>query len=398
MITHYPVLVVGGGNAGISVSAQLLNKNKNLQLAIIEPSDKHYYQPAWSLVGAGIFNKAKTVRSEASVIPKGATWIRDAVTSFKPDENKVYLNNGISLTYDYLIVAPGIQLNWGEVKGLKENLGKNGVCSNYDFRYADYTWTCIQQTHKGKAIFTNPHTPVKCGGAPQKIMYLASDYFRKQGRDQQIEVAMWTGGTRVFGVPKYEEVLKGIIAERHINMQFHQKLVEIDGENKRAKFIGIGEQNKDIESWVDFSMIHVTPPQSAPDFIRNSPLANTAGWVDVDRFTLQHSKYKNIFSLGDASSLPTSRTGAAIRKQAPVLVKNLMAAMQGKPLEARYNGYTSCPIITGYGKLMLAEFDYDNQPAETFPFNQAKERWSMFMLKRYILPWLYWNEILPGRM
>jgi sulfide:quinone oxidoreductase len=398
MITHYPVLVVGGGNAGISVSAQLLNKNKNLQLAIIEPSDKHYYQPAWSLVGAGIFNKAKTVRSEASVIPKGATWIRDAVTSFKPDENKVYLNNGISLTYDYLIVAPGIQLNWGEVKGLKENLGKNGVCSNYDFRYADYTWTCIQQTHKGKAIFTNPHTPVKCGGAPQKIMYLASDYFRKQGRDQQIEVAMWTGGTRVFGVPKYEEVLKGIIAERHINMQFHQKLVEIDGENKRAKFIGIGEQNKDIESWVDFSMIHVTPPQSAPDFIRNSPLANTAGWVDVDRFTLQHNKYKNIFSLGDASSLPTSRTGAAIRKQAPVLVKNLMAAMQGKPLEARYNGYTSCPIITGYGKLMLAEFDYDNQPAETFPFNQAKERWSMFMLKRYILPWLYWNEILPGRM
>jgi len=398
MITHYPILVVGGGNAGISVSAQLLNKNKKLQLAIIEPSDKHYYQPAWSLVGAGIFNKAKTVRSEASVIPKGATWIRDAVTSFKPEENKVYLNNGISLTYDYLIVAPGIQLNWGEVKGLKENLGKNGVCSNYDFRYADYTWTCIQQTHKGKAIFTNPHTPVKCGGAPQKIMYLASDYFRKQGRDKQIEVAMWTGGTRVFGVPKYEEVLKGIIAERHINMQFHQKLVEIDGENKRAKFIGIGEQNKDIESWVDFSMIHVTPPQSAPDFIRNSPLANTAGWVDVDRFTLQHSKYKNIFSLGDASSLPTSRTGAAIRKQAPVLVKNLMAAMQGKPLEARYNGYTSCPIITGYGKLMLAEFDYDNQPAETFPFNQAKERWSMFMLKRYILPWLYWNEILPGRM
>jgi sulfide:quinone oxidoreductase len=398
MITHYPILVVGGGNAGISVSAQLLNKNKKLQLAIIEPSDKHYYQPAWSLVGAGIFNKAKTVRSEASVIPKGATWIRDAVTSFKPEENKVYLNNGISLTYDYLIVAPGIQLNWGEVKGLKENLGKNGVCSNYDFRYADYTWTCIQQTHKGKAIFTNPHTPVKCGGAPQKIMYLASDYFRKQGRDQQIEVAMWTGGTRVFGVPKYEEVLKGIIAERHINMQFHQKLVEIDGENKRAKFIGIGEQNKDIESWVDFSMIHVTPPQSAPDFIKKSPLANTAGWVDVDRFTLQHNKYKNIFSLGDASSLPTSRTGAAIRKQAPVLVKNLMAAKQGKPLEARYNGYTSCPIITGYGKLMLAEFDYDNQPAETFPFNQAKERWSMFMLKRYILPWLYWNEILPGRM
>jgi sulfide:quinone oxidoreductase len=398
MITHYPILIVGGGNAGISVAAQLLRKDKNLSIAIIDPSDKHYYQPAWSLVGAGIFNKAKTVRSEASVIPKGATWIRDAATEFMPEENTVLLASGLRMTYDYLIAAPGIQLNWDEVKGLKENLGKNGVCSNYDFRYADYTWTCIQQTHGGNAIFTNPHTPVKCGGAPQKIMYLASDYFKKQGRDKQIAVSMWSGGTRVFGVPKYEEVLKEIIAERHINMQFHQKLLEIDGENKKAKFIGIGEQNKDVETWVDFSMIHVTPPQSAPDFIRNSPLANAAGWVDVDRYTLQHNKFKNIFSLGDASSLPTSRTGAAIRKQAPVLVRNLMAAMAGKPLEAQYNGYTSCPIITGYGKLMLAEFDYNNQPTETFPFNQAKERWSMFMLKRYILPWLYWNEILPGRM
>jgi sulfide:quinone oxidoreductase len=398
MITHYPILVVGGGNAGISAAAQFLRKNNSLKLAIIEPSDKHYYQPAWSLVGAGIFNKDKTVRSEASVIPKGATWIKDAVTSFEPEDNRIHLESGINLTYDYLIVAPGIQLNWGEVKGLKENLGKNGVCSNYDFRYADYTWTCIQQTTSGKAIFTNPHTPVKCGGAPQKIMYLASDYFRKKGLSKNIEVAMWSGGTRVFGVPKYEEVLKEIIAERHINMEFHQKLVEIDGINKRAKFTGIGEQNKDEETWVDFSMIHVTPPQSAPDFIRNSPLANISGWVDVDRFTLQHNKYKNIFSLGDASSLPTSRTGAAIRKQAPVLVKNLLSAMNGQPLLARYNGYTSCPIITGYGKLMLAEFDYENRPTETFPFNQAKERWSMFMLKRHILPWLYWNEILPGRM
>jgi sulfide:quinone oxidoreductase len=398
MITHYPILVVGGGNAGISVSAQLLNKNKKLQLAIIEPSDKHYYQPAWSLVGAGIFNKAKTVRSEASVIPKGATWIRDAVTSFKPEENKVYLNNGISLTYDYLIVAPGIQLNWGEVKGLKENLGKNGVCSNYDFRYADYTWTCIQQTHQGKAIFTNPHTPVKCGGAPQKIMYLASDYFRKQGRNKQIEVAMWSGGTRVFGVPKYEEVLKKIIEKRKIKFSFFQKLVEIDGKNKKAKFVGIGKANEGVETWVDYEMIHVTPPQSAPDFVKQSPIANGAGWVDVDKYTLQHIKYPNIFSLGDASSLPTSRTGAAIRKQAPILVKNLFSLMQGKPLEAKYNGYTSCPVVTGYGKLVLAEFDYDNQPTETFPFNQAKERWSMFMLKRYILPWLYWNRILPGKM
>jgi sulfide:quinone oxidoreductase len=398
MKTHYQILVIGGGNAGISVSAQLLKKNKSLDIAIIEPSSKHYYQPAWSLVGAGIFKKENTVRDEASVIPKKARWIKDAVKGFLPDENKVELSTGQLLSYDYLIVAPGIQLNWDEIKGLRDALGKNGVCTNYEFKYADYTWECLKNTKPGKAIFTNPPTAVKCGGAPQKIMYLASDYFRKQGLADKIQVEMWSGGTRIFGVPKYEEVLKELIERRKINMRFFQKLVEVDGPNKRAKFVGIGEENKGQESWVDFEMIHVTPPQSAPDFVRQSQLANAAGWVDVDKYSLQHNKYKNIFSLGDASSLPTSRTGAAVRKQAPVLVKNLMSLIVGEPLQAKYNGYTSCPIVTGYGKLMLAEFDYDNKPTETFPFNQAKERWSMFILKRYILPWLYWNQILPGRM
>jgi sulfide:quinone oxidoreductase len=398
MKTHYQILVIGGGNAGISVSAQLLKKNKSLDIAIIEPSSKHYYQPAWSLVGAGIFKKENTERDESTVIPKNVSWLKDAVKGFLPDENKVELSTGQLLSYEYLIVAPGIQLNWDEVKGLRDTLGKNGVCTNYDFKYTDYTWECLKNTKSGKAIFTNPHTAIKCGGAPQKIMYLASDYFRKQGLADNIQVEMWSGGTRVFGVPKYEVVLKKLIERRKINMHFFQKLVEVDGPNKRAKFIGIGQENKDQESWVNFDMIHVTPPQSAPDFVRQSQLANAAGWVDVDKYSLQHNKYKNIFSLGDASSLPTSRTGAAVRKQAPVLVKNLLSLMVGEPLDAKYNGYTSCPIVTGYGKLMLAEFDYDNKPTETFPFNQAKERWSMFMLKRYILPWLYWNQILPGRM
>lgn len=398
MKTHYQILVVGGGNAGISAAAQLLNKNSKLDIGIIEPSSKHYYQPAWSLVGAGIFNKAKTVRNEADVIPKGAVWIRNAVKSFRPEENKIELLDGVVLGYDYLIVAPGIQLNWKEIKGLEENLGKNGVCSNYDFRYTDYTYECLKNTRSGRAIFTSPETVVKCGGAPQKAMYLATDYFRKHGVAEQVQTEMWSGGSRVFGIPKYEEVLKKIIEKRKIKTSFFQKLVEIDGENKRALFVGIGEANKGVETWVDYEMIHVTPPQSAPDFIKNSPLANANGWVDVHKHTLQHNKYSNVFSLGDASSLPTSRTGAAVRKQAPVLVNNLLALMKGQALKASYNGYTSCPIVTGYGKLMLAEFDYNNQPMETFPFNQAKERWSMFILKKYILPWLYWNQILPGRM
>jgi sulfide:quinone oxidoreductase len=396
MKTHHAILIVGGGNAGISIASQLLRKDASLDIAIIDGAKKHYYQPAWTLVGGGEFDIQDTERDEASVIPAGAAWVQQMVSGFKPDENKITLDDGSDLSYDYLIAAPGIQLNWADIKGLPETLGKNGVCSNYSFKTAPYTWECIQQTKKGKAIFTTPHTPIKCGGAPQKIMYLAADYFQRNKTNTQVE--FWSGGTRVFGVEKYEHTLKKVIERYGINTQFFVKLDEVDGPNKKAKFVGIGEANKDKEYWVEFDMLHVTPPQSAPDFVKNSPLANAAGWLDVDKHTLQHTKYPNIFGAGDAASLPASRTGAAIRKQAPVLVDNLIAAMQGKLLTTKYHGYSSCPIITGYDKLVLAEFDYDNQPVETFPFDQSKERWSMYQMKKFLLPYLYWNQILPGKM
>ncbi|MDX2173838.1 MAG: FAD/NAD(P)-binding oxidoreductase [Bacteroidota bacterium] len=397
MKNHFQILIIGGGNAGISVAAQLLIKNQKIDIGIVEPSEKHYYQPAWTLVGGGVFDIHKTERLESSVMPRGAAWIKNKVKTFLPESNSVSLSNDETITYDYLIVAPGIQLNWKDVKGLEESLGKNGVTSNYSYKHAPYTFELIKNLKKGKAIFHNPHTPVKCGGAPHKIMYLAADYFRKNGVLNNIDIQYWSGGSKLFAVPNYEKTLLEVVKRGNIKLNFLQKLVEIEGENKRAKFVGFGEQNKDVETWVDYDMIHVTPPQSAPDFIKTSPLANAAGWVDVDKYTLQHPKFKNIFTLGDASGLPTSKTGAAIRKQAPVLVENILAAIANKPLTAIYTGYTSCSLVTGYGKLVLAEFDYDSKPMETFPFDQSKERWSMYQLKKQILPWLYWNKILTGK-
>jgi sulfide:quinone oxidoreductase len=397
MVTHHQILIIGGGNAGISVAAQLLRKNAELDIAIIDPSEKHYYQPAWTLVGAGVFNIRDTERTEAEVIPSGTEWVKEAVVSFQPEQNAITLKNGIQMTYDFLIVAPGIQLNWNEVKGLTDTLGKNGVCSNYSFNTAPYTFECIKNFKGGKAIFHNPHTPVKCGGAPHKIMYMAADYWRNKGILNKCDIQYWSGGTKLFAVEKYENTLLEVCKRADIKLHFFEKLVEIDGANKRAKFIGFGEKNKEIEVWVDYDMIHVTPPQSAPDFIRQSTLANAAGWVDVNKTTLQHVRYANIFSIGDASGLPTSKTGAAIRKQAPVLVENLLNLINIKPLNGVYTGYTSCPLLTGYGKLVLAEFDYNNEPMETFPFDQSKERWSMYQLKRRVLPWLYWNKILTGK-
>lgn len=397
MTKHHSILIVGAGNAGISVAAKLLLERKNLDIALIDPAEYHYYQPAWTLVGGGTFDINKTVRPMRDVIPAGVQWIQDAVVSFQPEANSLTTQKGHVYSYDYLIVAPGIQLNWDAIPGLKETLGKNGVTSNYSFKYAPYTWECLQGLKEGDtALFTSPGTPVKCGGAPQKIMYLAAHYLQKKGLQGKVKVSFTTAGGVIFGVKKYAVELTKMVQGYQIDLQFKHDLIRIDGPNKKATFKVTDAEGISREETLHFDMIHVTPPQSAPDFIRESPLANEAGWVSVDKHSLQHVKYPNVFGLGDATSTPNSKTGAAVRKQAPVLVENLLSFMDGKSLSASYNGYGSCPLVVGYGKLILAEFDYNNEPTETFPFDQAKPRWSMWFLKKYILPWMYWNKILKG--
>ena len=416
MSQHFQILIIGAGNAGVSAAAQLMRKDKALKIAILDPSDKHYYQPAWTLVGGGEFDVSKTIRTQKSVIPESVTWIKEAAATFQPEDNRVLTKEGNSYTYDYLIAAPGIQLDWHKIKGAREWLGKNGITCNYLPDLAPKTWEFAQNFKGGKALFTNPNTPIKCGGAPQKIMYLLSDYFRKKGLLSKSEVHFYSGGAVIFGVKKYAVTLNKVIDRYGIKTHFKHNLVEIDGENKIAYFETKNENEETIRVSEKFDFLHITPPQSAPDFIKTSPLAiidpnqsannpcldaanlspNFLGWIDVDKFSLQHVRYPNIFACGDAANTPNAKTGAAVRKQVPVLVSNLLSVMKGNAPSAVYNGYGSCPLITGYGKLVMAEFDYNNEPQETFPFDQSKERWSMYMLKKYVLPWLYWNKILKG--
>ncbi|MCB9101542.1 MAG: NAD(P)/FAD-dependent oxidoreductase [Anaerolineales bacterium] len=391
----HQVVIVGGGSAGITVAAHLLNQRPGTDVVIIEPSDKHYYQPLWTLVGGGVFPREESQRNEAALIPPGATWLKDAVTEFLPDQNQVKTRSGQTIGYEFLVVAPGIQLNWDKVKGLKGNVGKNGICSNYAYDTVEYTWECIQNLKSGVALFTQPSTPIKCGGAPQKIAYLAEDHFRRSGRRSQIEVMFVSASGVIFSVPKYAQALNQAIDRKGIQTRYLQDLVEVRPEAKEAVF---RHMTSGEETVIKYDMIHITPPQGPPDFIKNSPLGNVDGWVDVNKDTLQHNRYPNIFGLGDASSLPTSKTGAAIRKQAPTVVHNLISALSGQPLTEVYNGYTSCPLVTGYGSLILAEFDYDGNSQESFPFNQAEERYSMYMLKKYGLPRIYWHGMLKGRL
>ncbi len=390
---HHRVLIVGGGTAGITVAARLARKIGGSDIALIEPSDKHYYQPLWTLVGGGIFPKERSERNEATLIPRGVTWVRDAVTGFEPEENRVLTRDGKTISYDWLVVAPGIQINWGKIPGLKESIGSKSVCSNYSYQHVDYTWKTLREFKRGTALFTHPVGAIKCGGAPQKIMYLAEDWLRREGLRAQTEVIFTTALANLFAVEKYRKTLEKHVADRSIQTNFRQNLIELRPDAKEAVFENLDTKEQHV---IPYDMIHVTPPMGPPDFVKASPLANADGWVEVDKFTLRHPRFSNVFSLGDASSLPTSKTGAAIRKQAPVLVRNLLSAMKGEALTAVYNGYTSCPIVTARGRLVMAEFDYDQKPQETFPFDQSKERYSMYFLKKWLLPEFYWHGMLRG--
>jgi len=392
---HIPVLILGGGSAGISVAARLRRANRSLGVGIIEPSESHYYQPLWTLVGAGVFPPEASRRREADYIPAGVDWIRDRVTAIEPDAKAVRTAAGRQLTYDWLIVALGIQIDWNAIPGLAEGIGTRGICSNYSYQHAAYTWECIRSFQGGTALFTMPNTAVKCGGAPQKIMYLADDAFRRSGVRDKSKVVFATPQKAIFSVPKYRQTLEAVVARKGIETRFGHNLVEIRPNAREAvcELVDGGERVV-----IPYQLIHVTPPMSSPDVIKQSPLADEKGWVEADKHTLRHPRFPEVFAIGDAAGLPTSKTGAAVRKQAPVLVANLLAAMQGRPLTASYDGYSSCPVVTGYNRMMLAEFDYDGKPAESFPFDQAKERYSMWLLKTQVLPRLYWYGMLRGRL
>ncbi len=420
MAKHHQIVIIGGGTGGIMVAAQLKNKRSNLDIAILEPSEKHVYQPAWTLVGAGTYDYEKTIRNESSVIPSGVTWIKEYATTFDPENNTVH-TSGHSYTYDYLVLAPGIQIDLDGIPGLRESLGKNGVCSNYTD--PNYTWEVLKNFKGGNAVFTQPTTPIKCGGAPQKIMYLADDYFMKSGVKNDTRVIYATPGSVIFGVKEFVGALNQVIARKGIITKFFYAISEIDPVKKEVHFKnakpgdnqcvltednGIQERVEgDSEYVIPYDMLHLAPPQSCPDFVKNSPFAIQEGpgkgWMEVDKFSLQHPKYNNVFGVGDVVHLPTAKTGAAIRKQAPVVVDNILTMLDSNILGSqKYSGYSSCPLVTGYGKMVLAEFKYDNvrdsDPFLTKFVDTTKESWSMWILKKYGLPYLYWNKMMKGKM
>ncbi|TFK76485.1 sulfide-quinone oxidoreductase [Pluteus cervinus] len=404
----YKVLVIGGGTGGLSVANQVYNRFKaagkslnSSDVAIIDDAEYHFYQPGWTLVGAGLRPKTDFRRPLQSLVPPYVDLVQDQVNSFSPDTSSITTASGRTINYETLVVAAGLQINWNAIQGLSQALANptSGVSSIYSYHTCDKAWDDIESLRSGNAIFTQPAGVIKCAGAPQKIMWMAWDRYRTTGRGDNIKVDFYSGMPTMFAVKKYSDALEALRVKRGVGGHFQHNLESINTQDHTATFKAV--DGSTITK--DYTLLHVTPPMGPLDFIKASPIADGAGWVQVDQATLQHVKpeYSNIFSLGDCSSLPTSKTAAAITAQAPVLTENLVSLMTSGKISphARYDGYTSCPLLTGYGELMLAEFKYGLEPKETFSglLDQGQSQKLFYYLKKDLFPSAYWNFMVKGK-
>lgn len=396
MNSSYDVVVVGAGAGGLAATSSLRKRNKNIRIAVVDPSETHDYQPGWTMVGGGIFDQQSTRRSMHSLMPSGVTWVRRGVTTFIPEANSIELDNGDRLSYSQLVVAAGLKLDFAAIPGLEETLGKNGVTSNYRYDLAPYTWDLVKNLKNGQAIFTQPPMPIKCAGAPQKAMYLSGDHWFRTGALQDIDIEFCTSTPGLFGVADYVPALMEYVEKYRAKLNFQHTLIAVDGANKTATFRD-SEGNEVVKQ---FDLLHVCPPQRAPEFIAASPLADESGWLQVDQHTLQHTRYDNIWGLGDCTNTPNAKTAAAARAQAPIVAMNVIAALGLGTKNAQYNGYGSCPLTVERGKIVLAEFGYGGKIIPSLPtalLNGKRPTRAAWFLKAVMLPWIYWNAMLKGR-
>ncbi len=421
------VVIIGGGAAGLSLAARLRRSAPNLKLQLVDPAEKQFYQPGFTLIGGGVYEADEVWKEQKDLIPDGVEWIRKSVRRVNPSAKTVELDDATRLQYDFLVLTPGIQLNWRGVEGITyKTLGAGNAHSIYDWKGAQKTFAAMKEfaVKGGKGVFVDTYTKLKCGGAPKKICLMTEHRARKAGTRDRLDIAYYTAEKDLYDVKYFTPRLKEIYKERNIPFTANMRVTGVDTASKKVYFEKIekierkvkNEQTGVEETVVEkrttslvkgYDFLHFAPPQSAPDFVRESGLGWKTGkfareaWVEVDKHTLVHRGWDNIISFGDVAGIPTSKTSAAIRMQLPVAERNLISLIEGSAPEAKYDGYAACPIITDYGHVLLCEFDYDKKEKISFPFSMldmSKEQRAAWWLKVYVLKPMYFHGMLRGLM
>jgi sulfide:quinone oxidoreductase len=397
------VAIVGGGTAGLAIAARLQRALKQPDITLIDPAAEHFYQPGFTLLAAGVFQPDQVVRQQSGLVPSGVRWVQDSAAEIDPDHNRVMTTSHGPVNYDFLVLCPGLQMNFERIEGItRAGLGRGNVHCIYDYRSAQNCWPAIQKLAEtgGRAIFSDTWTKLKCGGAPKKIYMIADDWCRKKGSREKVDFQYYSATDHMFDVPLFRKRLEEIWAERKLPLALNHRIRAVDPEKRQVTF----EKQPGLERvTLDYDFLHIVPPMSAPDFVRKSPLAvnpkdgKAEDWVPTNKSTLVHARYPNVMCVGDVAGLPTSKTGAAIRMQAPIAAANLISLMEGKAPSLHYDGYTACPFVTEYGKVLMAEFGYDKKPSPTLPLlDPGREHSAGWFLKVHVLPPLYFKGILRG--
>lgn len=396
------VVIAGAGAAGLAIAARLRRQMENATVILIDAKKEHHFQPGFTLVGAGLWRPGDVTEANADYVPQGVEWIEQAVAEFNPDANAVVTASGQRVPYDFLFVATGLKLDYQAIQGMDAALiGKDGIASTYAGpAEAAASAAAIDRFLEagGVGLFGRPAGEMKCAGAPLKVTFIVDDKARRRGRRGALKLLYNAHNPALFAVPPVHEKVKSLFAAREIAANYSHVLKAIDPGAKRATY---ATPTGDVTLSYDF--IHVVPPMRAPDAVRDSPLAWQSGplaadgWVEADKATLRHPRFANVFAVGDVAGVPRGKTAASVKWQAPVVVDNLVAETAGRKPTAAYNGYTSCPMVTAYGKAMLIEFDYDGNLIPSFPFiPPLEERWVSWLIEEKGLKGTY-RAMLRGR-
>lgn len=398
------VVVVGSGLAGLGIVNRLRKQLKGAKITLLDAKQEHNYQPGYTLIATGIWPKDKVIDANAELIPSGVEWIQEMAGEFRPDSNQVVTTSGKVIDYDFLVVATGLQLDYGQIEGMDASrIGTKGLASVYHGPdKAEASWQAMDafRNKGGRALMTLPHTPIKCAGAPLKMTFMLHNRLEQAGKRGDATIDFHSAIPTVFSVPVINQEVLDRWKAADIPVHFRSRLVAIDIDAQKATFAK--EDGSQVVE--DYDFIHIPPPMRAPDAVKNSPLAwqegpmAGGGWLEVDPGTLQHKRYKNVFGAGDINGTAKGKTAATVKKSVPIVVDNLLSVMQGQEPKEIFDGYTSCPLLVREGAALLVEFDYKDNLTPSLPLIQPLQDSYFAWLLKYRLFKPSYMAVAKGRL